>query len=152
MAGAVEPAGDVGGDTFDYSLDRDTLHMSLTDAMGHEEDAALLASLLVGSLRNSRRSGATLDEQAARANSAVLQHARSDQFVTGKLLRADLTAGTAAMVNAGHHSRLATQTRAVQSGAVCPRPARRSRYPAHRPVHSPTDRVLIYSRQRPQAG
>jgi hypothetical protein len=106
VAGAVEPAGDVGGDTFDYSLDRDTLHVSLTDAMGHEEDAALLASLLVGSLRNSRRSGATLAEQAASANSALLQHARPDQFVTGQLLRVDLTAGTAAMVNAGHPSPL----------------------------------------------
>jgi serine phosphatase RsbU (regulator of sigma subunit) len=98
----VEPAGNVGGDTFDYSLDRDTLHVSLTDAMGHEEDAALLASLLVGSLRNSRRSGATLAEQATRANSALIQHSRPDQFVTGQLLRIDLTAGTAAMVNAGH--------------------------------------------------
>lgn len=102
VAGAVEPAGNVGGDTFDYSLDRDTLHVSLTDAMGHEEDAALLATLLVGSLRNSRRSGATLAEQAASANSALLQHSRPDQFVTGQLMRVDLTAGTAAMVNAGH--------------------------------------------------
>jgi Stage II sporulation protein E (SpoIIE) len=102
VAGAVEPAGNVGGDTFDYSLDRDTLHVSLTDAMGHEEDAALLASLLVGSLRNSRRSDATLAEQAARANSALIQHSRPDQFVTGQLLRVDLAAGTAAMVNAGH--------------------------------------------------
>lgn len=102
IAGAVEPAGNVGGDTFDYSLDRDTLHVSLTDAMGHAEDAALLATLLVGSLRNSRRSGATLAEQAARANTAILEHARADQFVTGQLLRVDLTTGTGAMINAGH--------------------------------------------------
>ncbi len=102
VAGAVEPAGDVGGDTFDYSLDRDTLHVSLTDAMGHEEEAALLASLLVASLRNSRRRGMTLTGQAAAASAALLAHARSDQFVTGQLLRVDLTAGTAAVVNAGH--------------------------------------------------
>jgi serine phosphatase RsbU (regulator of sigma subunit) len=102
VAGALEPAGNVGGDTFDYALDRDTLHVSLTDAMGHEEDAALLATLVVGSLRNSRRAGATLAEQAAHANSALLQHARPDQFVTGQLLRLNLTDGTAAMVNAGH--------------------------------------------------
>ena len=102
VAGAVEPAGNVGGDTFDYSLDRETLHVSLTDAMGHEEEAALLASLLVGSLRNSRRGGATLAEQATRANSALIQHSRADQFVTGQLLRVDLAAGTAAVVNAGH--------------------------------------------------
>jgi stage II sporulation SpoE-like protein len=102
VAGAVEPAGNVGGDTFDYSLDRDTLHLSLTDAMGHQEEAALLATLLVGSLRNSRRSGATLVEQVGRANSALLQHARSDQFVTGQVLRIDLATGIAAVVNAGH--------------------------------------------------
>ena len=102
VAGALEPAGNVGGDTFDYALDRDTLHVSLTDAMGHEEEAALLATLLVASLRNSRRGGATLAEQAARANSALLEHARPDQFVTGQLLRLNLAAGTAAMVNAGH--------------------------------------------------
>ena len=102
VAGAVEPAGNVGGDTFDYSLDRDTLHVSLTDAMGHEEEAALLASLLVASLRNSRRGGATLAGQAGQANSALLRHARTDQFVTGQLMRVDLGAGTAAIVNAGH--------------------------------------------------
>lgn len=102
VAGAVEPAGNVGGDTFDYSLDRDTLHVSLTDAMGHQEEAALLATLLVGSLRNSRRSGADLADQAARANAALLRHARSDQFVTGQLLRVDLATGAAAVINAGH--------------------------------------------------
>src|SRR5829696_5210264 len=35
LAGWLEPAGDVGGDTFDFSLERDTLHLSMTDAMGH---------------------------------------------------------------------------------------------------------------------
>ena len=32
----LEPAGDVGGDTFDFILDRDLLHLSMTDAMGHD--------------------------------------------------------------------------------------------------------------------
>lgn len=102
IAGALEPSGQIGGDTFDYSLDREALHVSLTDAMGHEVDAALLATLLVGSLRNSRQAGATLAEQAARANTAVLQYSRADQFVTGQLLRIDLATGAGAMVNAGH--------------------------------------------------
>ena len=55
LAGWLEPAGDVGGDTFDFSLDRDTLHLSMTDAMGHTLEAALLATVLVGALRNARR-------------------------------------------------------------------------------------------------
>ena len=38
LAGWLEPAGQVGGDTFDFSLDRHTLHVSMTDAMGHSVD------------------------------------------------------------------------------------------------------------------
>src|SRR6185437_12384998 len=57
LAAWLEPAGDVGGDTFDFSLERDTVHLSMTDAMGHEVDAAVLATVLVGALRNARRAG-----------------------------------------------------------------------------------------------
>ena len=35
LSGWLEPAASIGGDTFDYSLDRDVLHFSVTDAMGH---------------------------------------------------------------------------------------------------------------------
>ncbi len=35
LAAWLQPAGEIGGDTFDFSLDRDTLHLSMTDAMGH---------------------------------------------------------------------------------------------------------------------
>ena len=62
VAGWLEPANAVGGDTFDYSLNRDTLHLSVTDAVGNDVNAALLASVLLGSLRNSRRRGADLAE------------------------------------------------------------------------------------------
>ena len=55
LAGWLEPASSVGGDTFDYNLDRDALHLSITDAVGHEVEAALLATLLVASFRNGRR-------------------------------------------------------------------------------------------------
>ncbi|MDQ0772935.1 hypothetical protein QF026_001401 [Streptomyces aurantiacus] len=48
VAGALEPADHVGGDTFDYVIDRDTVQLSVTDAMGHDVAAALLATLLVG--------------------------------------------------------------------------------------------------------
>jgi hypothetical protein len=34
LAAWLQPAGEIGGDTFDFSLERDTLHVSLTDAMG----------------------------------------------------------------------------------------------------------------------
>lgn len=102
FAGWLEPASHVGGDTFDYSVDRDVLHASMTDAMGHGVRAALLATLALGSLRNSRRAGLGLVEQARRANEAMTSHAEGDQFVTGLLLRADLRTGQVVAVNAGH--------------------------------------------------
>jgi hypothetical protein len=91
LAAWLQPAGEIGGDTFDFSLERDTLHVSMTDAMGHTMDAALLATVLVGALRNARRRGVGLAEQASEG-----------QFVTGLLVRIDLVSATAGIVNAGH--------------------------------------------------
>jgi serine phosphatase RsbU (regulator of sigma subunit)/GAF domain-containing protein len=102
LAGWLEPARDVAGDTFDYSVDRDVLHLSMTDAMGHGVRAALLATLLLASLRNSRRAAVGLTEQARRANDAMIAHADEDQFVTGLLLQVELRTGLVTAVNAGH--------------------------------------------------
>jgi serine phosphatase RsbU (regulator of sigma subunit) len=102
IAAWLQPAGEIGGDTFDFSLDRDALHLSMTDAMGHTMDAALLATVLVGGLRNTRRRGVELAEQARLANDALAEQSGESQFVTGLLVRIDLTRATAEIVNAGH--------------------------------------------------
>ena len=102
LAGWLEPASSVGGDTFDYTLDRDCLQISITDAVGHQVEAALLATLLVGSLRNGRRRGMDLAEQAAYANDSLAANSDAGQFVTGQLLRVELHSATAQIVNAGH--------------------------------------------------
>jgi serine phosphatase RsbU (regulator of sigma subunit) len=102
VAGWLEPAGNVGGDTFDFALQRDTLHLSMTDAMGHDVNAALLATVMVGSLRNARRAGVGLAEQACLANLELADNAREGGFVTGQIARIDLDARTASIVNAGH--------------------------------------------------
>lgn len=102
LAGWLEPAGQVGGDTFDFSLDRNTLHVSMTDAMGHSVESALLATLAVGALRNTRRAGGSLIDQAEDANRALQAYSDQGGFVTGQLLRVDLVAQTAGVINAGH--------------------------------------------------
>jgi len=102
LAAWLQPAGEIGGDTFDFSLERDALHLSMTDAMGHTMDAALLATVLVGGLRNARRRGVELAEQARLANDALAEQAGESQFVTGLLVRIDLAKATAGIVNAGH--------------------------------------------------
>ncbi len=102
LAGWLEPAHDVGGDTFDYCLDRDYLYVSITDAMGHGVDAALLATLTVSALRNRRREAASPAEQADSADRALKDNAADDQFVTGLIARIRLSDGSVDIVNAGH--------------------------------------------------
>ncbi|WP_328498675.1 serine/threonine-protein phosphatase [Streptomyces sp. NBC_00414] len=101
VAGALEPADHVGGDTFDYVIDRDAVQLSVTDAMGHDVAAALLATLLVGALRRARRAGADLVDQARQADEAMREHGRQG-YVTGQLLRISLIDGTTEFINAGH--------------------------------------------------
>ncbi|WP_149549205.1 PP2C family protein-serine/threonine phosphatase [Streptomyces marokkonensis] len=100
LCGSLEPSENLSGDTFDYTLDRDTLHVSVTDPMGHDVDAALAATVLVGALRGARRAGAGLADQARLADRALADHGRG--HATGQLLRIDLHTGRARLVNAGH--------------------------------------------------
>lgn len=105
LAAWLEPAAAVGGDTFDYSLARDLLHLSLTDAMGHGVASALMATLCVNSLRNTRRMGGSLVDQGQAANLALFEHTTAtgaEHFATGLLGRLDLRRGVLSVVNAGH--------------------------------------------------
>ncbi|SCL17498.1 PP2C family protein-serine/threonine phosphatase [Micromonospora inyonensis] len=103
LSGWLEPAASVGGDTFDYSLARDLLHISVTDAMGHGVASALTATLGVGSLRNTRRRGDSLVAQAEEASRAVAEHANvRGTYVTAVLGRVDLPTGRCELLNAGH--------------------------------------------------
>ncbi|MEV5856709.1 PP2C family protein-serine/threonine phosphatase [Streptomyces anulatus] len=101
LAGALVPASDIAGDTYDYSLDHDALHLSVTDAMGHDVSASLIATLAVNASRGARRSGADLSEQARQIHKALLEHGQRT-FATGQLLRIALDGSHAQIVNAGH--------------------------------------------------
>jgi hypothetical protein len=101
LAGALVPASDIAGDTYDYSLDHDALHLSVTDAMGHDVAASLIATLAVNASRGARRSGTDLAEQARQIHQALLEHGQRT-FATGQLLRIALDGSQAQIVNAGH--------------------------------------------------
>ncbi|NEC68858.1 PP2C family protein-serine/threonine phosphatase [Streptomyces sp. SID9727] len=101
LAGALVPASDIAGDTYDYSLDEDTLHLSITDAMGHDVDASLMATLAVNASRGARRAGLDLAEQARQTHQALLDHGHRT-FATGQLLRIALDGTSTQLVNAGH--------------------------------------------------
>ncbi|MGW5852363.1 PP2C family protein-serine/threonine phosphatase [Streptomyces sp. NPDC055254] len=101
LAGALVPAATIAGDTYDYSLDADTLHLSITDAMGHDVHASLMATLLVNASRGARRAGEDLAEQARQTHQVLLDHGHRT-FATGQLLRIALDGSGAQLVNAGH--------------------------------------------------
>ncbi len=121
LASALVPAATIDGDTYDYSLDNDTLHLSITDAMGHDVHASLMATLLVNASRGARRAGTDLAEQARQAHQALLDHGHR-AFATGQLLRIALDGSGAQLVNAGHPGHPGRYGCATARSTNCPWP------------------------------
>ncbi|MGZ6576352.1 MAG: PP2C family protein-serine/threonine phosphatase [Solirubrobacteraceae bacterium] len=111
-------------------MERDTLHLSMTDAMGHDVHASMLATLTVGALRNARRAGVGLAEQARNADASLGQYIDAGGFVTGQIARIELRTGTATIVNAGHPHPLRLREGRVESIALVADPPF-GLYPGH---------------------
>jgi serine phosphatase RsbU (regulator of sigma subunit) len=102
VAGALEPAYAIAGDSFDYAVEADHLHVAITDGMGHGLRAAMLGSLAVAALRHSRRRGRNVLAQVKEASQVVHDQFGGDQFVTGTVATLDVPSGQMRIVNAGH--------------------------------------------------
>ncbi|GAA4372313.1 PP2C family protein-serine/threonine phosphatase [Actinomadura verrucosospora] len=101
LAGHLEPAYSIGGDNFDWSVEHDHLALTVTNGSGTGINAALLTSLTVGALRNARRSGADLGEQASLANDMVHVRHGGREFTETLVMRIDLADGTVHVIDAG---------------------------------------------------
>ena len=102
VAGMLEPAYEIAGDAFDYAVNGDLVHLAIIDAMGHGLEASRMANLAVGSYRHSRRRGLDLEETFSAMDSVVADQFGTEKFVTGQLVRLDLSTGQLTWVNAGH--------------------------------------------------
>src|SRR3954467_403352 len=71
ITGGLEPAYDIGGDTFDYAVNGDTADLLILDSVGHGLPAAVLASVAAGAYRHARRTMADLPEIAREVNTAI---------------------------------------------------------------------------------
>ena len=166
LAGWLEPSSSAGGDTFDYIASDDRLTVTLIDAVGHEIEAAVLATLTVNAMRNARRQGADVRAQAEHAHRVLDQHSAPEKFATGVLLEVPLHSGSALddgdagdgdegpttclVVNAGH-----PQVRRVRDGEVevlrlppdppfgMPLPRTRDSYTVHELPLLPGDRLVL---------
>ncbi|MEU6976597.1 MULTISPECIES: PP2C family protein-serine/threonine phosphatase [unclassified Streptomyces] len=102
VAGVLEPAYDVAGDSFDYALNGDVLHLAMIDAMGHGLDAATMATVAIGAYRHARRTSVELSEIYLFMDRAIAEQFAPDHFVTAQMLRLDTDTGRLQWVNAGH--------------------------------------------------
>jgi serine phosphatase RsbU (regulator of sigma subunit) len=113
LAGILEPAYDVGGDSFDYALDGHVLHLAVFDAMGHGLEAATMATIVVATYRHGRRSEASLPDLYVHMDD-VLAATYPGRFATAQVGRLDTETGVLSWVNAGHPAALVVRS----SGSV----------------------------------
>lgn len=102
VAGLIQPAYEVGGDSFDYAVNGDTLDFAVFDAMGHGLESSQLAHLAVSSYRHSRRSGLDLPATYLAMDAAVASRGDDETYVTCLLGRLDLLDGCLDWINLGH--------------------------------------------------
>lgn len=154
IAGALEPAYEVAGDSLDYAVDTGTARFAVFDGMGHSIVSAQLISLVIAAYRNARRGGQTLSETAAHIESAVNEVFRVESFATGLLCELDTTRGELTWISAGHHEPLLLRegrlVRALEVEPLLPLGLNHDLGPAHAAVVGteqlqPGDMLLLYT-------
>jgi serine phosphatase RsbU (regulator of sigma subunit) len=101
LSGSLEPAYEVGGDSFDYAFDEHVLHVAVFDAMGHGLEAATMASVVIAAYRHGRLAELPLTELYPAMDQAVAA-SFPGRFATAQLGRLDTERGVLSWVNAGH--------------------------------------------------
>jgi hypothetical protein len=105
IAGALEPAYEVGGDSFDYACDAERLSAAVFDAMGHGLTAARLSAFGVAAYRNARRRGDDIAAQAVTLHDALKPGFDREGFMTAVMVQIDLRdPGHSLILRAGHHA------------------------------------------------
>ncbi|MEV6728367.1 MULTISPECIES: PP2C family protein-serine/threonine phosphatase [unclassified Streptomyces] len=113
VAGILEPAYKAAGDSFDYALNGDILHVAMIDAMGHGLDAATMATVAIGAYRHTRRTDTGLAQVYAFMDKAINEQFGHEHFVTAQMMCLNIATGRLQWVNAGHPAPLLIRDRAV---------------------------------------
>ncbi|MFF3747067.1 PP2C family protein-serine/threonine phosphatase [Streptomyces kronopolitis] len=115
LGAQLEPAYAIFGDCFDWSASADDLYVTVSNGMGEGIDAALLTNLAINALRNARRAGLSISDQAVLADQAVYGQYRGSQYLSTLLFRFHLPTGHVEIVDAG-----SPKVWLVRSGVVEP--------------------------------
>jgi Stage II sporulation protein E (SpoIIE) len=101
MGAQLEPAYAVGSDNFDWSTDAEHLLVAVSTGSGSGMESALLTNLGVNALRNARRAGVTLADQASLADQAIYAEYGGRLFMSSLLLGVDIARNEVAVIDAG---------------------------------------------------
>jgi hypothetical protein len=119
IAGILEPAYEIAGDTFDYAINDAVAHVALLDAMGHGLEASRIANLAVATYRHSRRHQLGLLETLRAMDLMVADQFGPERFVTGQLVEVDMATGRTHLVTAGHPRPLLLRGGRLVGEVVC---------------------------------
>lgn len=119
VAGLIQPAYEVGGDSFDYAVNGDRLDFAVFDAVGHGLESSQLAHLAVSSYRHSRRSGLDLAATYCAMDAAIAARGRGEEYVTCILGQLNLLDGVLTWINVGHPLPLLVRAGAVIGPLLC---------------------------------
>lgn len=149
VAGILEPAYRAAGDSFDYVLNDNILHMAVIDAMGHGLDAAVMATVAIGAYRHARRVFVSLAEKYKYMDDAISRQFGPDHFVTAQLMHINIATGELELVNAGHPAPLLIRegrvTRQLESATTLPVGFGGEQPRIRQHLLQPGDRVLCYT-------
>ncbi|MFF8278870.1 PP2C family protein-serine/threonine phosphatase [Streptomyces lateritius] len=101
LGAQLEPAYAIHGDNFDWSTSAHHLTLTVTNGMGEGIEAALLTNLAINALRNARRAGLSLSDQACLADQAIYGQYQGAVHLSVLLLRFDLATGETEIIDAG---------------------------------------------------
>jgi hypothetical protein len=119
VAGVLEPAYDVAGDTFDYAINDDVVHIAVFDAMGHGLEASRIANLVVVTYRHCRRRRLSLVETLRTIDALVAEEFGADCLVTGQLAELNVLTGVLHLLSAGHPPPLLLRSDSVVGEIQC---------------------------------
>ena len=119
VAGIMEPAYSIGGDSFDYALDHSGLEFAIVDAVGHGMSAVLMAVAAINGYRNVRRESFPLTTAYEQVDRLLAAHFGDSRFVTGQLGSLDSRSGVLRWINAGHPLPLLVRNRAFAGALPC---------------------------------
>ncbi|MFI0967994.1 PP2C family protein-serine/threonine phosphatase [Streptomyces sp. NPDC021080] len=114
LGAQLEPAYAIFGDNFDWSADAARLSLYVTNGMGEGIEASLLTNLGINALRNARRAGIPLHDQAALADQAIYAQYRGDRYLSVLMLDFELATGRMRVIDAGSPQMLRLRGRTVE--------------------------------------